>query len=215
MNNIDFYIKNWRKLILKESYQYSEVNFKRFNFNKWKQNIGDCAIRAICAGIGMDYELVCKRLGVSFKRGKGLIRDTGIKLDDIKEKFDEYFDVVQDYNEVYDFKDDISKDKYIDLDMWDNDEDDQFSSGDTLEDFLLMYNDGEYLIGLTGNKKAESDKCKKGGHIVYANTLNEPYFIDTWDCSEMLVDCFMRINKKVPKDSNEHWKYDKEKKMFI
>jgi hypothetical protein len=42
----------------------------------------------------MDYELVCKRLGVSFKRGRGLIRDTGIQLDDIKEKFNDYFDIV-------------------------------------------------------------------------------------------------------------------------
>jgi hypothetical protein len=42
----------------------------------------------------MDYEKVCKRLGVAYKRGWGLIRDTGIKLDNIKDKFDEYFDKV-------------------------------------------------------------------------------------------------------------------------
>jgi hypothetical protein len=42
----------------------------------------------------MDYEKVCKRLDVSYKRGWGLIRDTGITLDVIKEKFDEYFDKV-------------------------------------------------------------------------------------------------------------------------
>jgi hypothetical protein len=92
--NINNYIKIWRNKIISESYQYSEVNFKNINYNKWGKNIGDCAIRAICAGIEMDYEKVCKRLGVAHKRGWGLIRDTGIKLEDIKEKFDEYFDVV-------------------------------------------------------------------------------------------------------------------------
>lgn len=207
--NINHYIKIWRNKIISESYQYSEVNFKNINYNKWDKNIGDCAIRAICAGIEMDYEKVCKRLGVKYKRGWGLIRDTGIKLDNIKEKFDEYFDKVQDYNEVYDFKDDISKDEYMNLDLWDNEDDDQFSSGDTLEDFLLMYNGGEYLIGLVGNKNAKSNECKKGGHIVYGNSLSVPYFVDTWDCREMLVDCYMRIDKKVPENSIEHYKKGK------
>ena len=54
------------------------------NYNKYHKNIGDCAIRAIVAGIGMDYDLVCKRFGMSWKKGHGLIRDTGIDLELIK-----------------------------------------------------------------------------------------------------------------------------------
>lgn len=57
-----------------------EKPIRRFNFNPWKAHVGDCAIRAVCAAIGMRYELVCKEFGVSWKRGKGLIRDTGIDL---------------------------------------------------------------------------------------------------------------------------------------
>jgi hypothetical protein len=72
-----------------------------------------------------------------------------------------------------------------------------------------LYNGGEYLISLVGNKNAKSDKCKTGGHIVYGNTLSAPYFIDTWDCREMLVDCYMRIDKKVPENSIEHFKNGK------
>jgi hypothetical protein len=37
-----------------------------------------------------------------------------------------------------------------------------------------------------------------------------PFFVDTWNCGEMLVDSYMRIKKTVPKESNEHWKYDSE-----
>lgn len=71
-----------------------EKPIKMFSFNPWKAKVGDCAIRAIVAAIGMRYELVCKELGVSWKRGKGLIRDTGIDLDKIKSTFDSYFDIV-------------------------------------------------------------------------------------------------------------------------
>jgi len=67
---------------------------KFFSYNPWGARINDCAIRAIVAAIGMRYELVCKELGVSWKRGKGLIRDTGIDLDKIKSTFDSYFDIV-------------------------------------------------------------------------------------------------------------------------
>jgi len=53
----------------------------KFNFNAWGQNISDCAIRAVVAATGLDYREVCKRFGVSYKKRKGLIRDTGIDLD--------------------------------------------------------------------------------------------------------------------------------------
>ena len=51
---------------------------KYFNANPWKKNIPDCAIRAVVMAIGMKYELVCEAFGAAWKRGRGLIRDTGI-----------------------------------------------------------------------------------------------------------------------------------------
>ena len=54
---------------------------------------------------------------MSYKNGKGLIRDTGIDLNDIEEVFDEYFDVVEDYYDNYDFVPDECKGSDEDLEM--------------------------------------------------------------------------------------------------
>ena len=54
------------------------------NFNPWQVRAPDCAIRAIVAATGLDYREVCRRFGVSWKNGRGMIRDSGIDLDDIK-----------------------------------------------------------------------------------------------------------------------------------
>ena len=31
--------------------------WKNVNYNKWKQIMPDCQVRALCAAIGVDYEL--------------------------------------------------------------------------------------------------------------------------------------------------------------
>lgn len=80
-----------------------------FNFNPWKQHIGDCAIRAISAATGLDYREVCNRLGVSYANGKGLIRDKGIGLRAIEKKFKEYFDIIEDFYDNYEFVPDDMK----------------------------------------------------------------------------------------------------------
>lgn len=46
-----------------------EKPVKIFSFNPYGAKINDCAIRAICAAIGMKYELVCKEFNVSWKKG--------------------------------------------------------------------------------------------------------------------------------------------------
>jgi hypothetical protein len=51
----------------------------------------------------MDYRAVCKNLNVSWKAGTGLIRKTGIDLNDVKRIFDEYFDIVEDYIDDFNF----------------------------------------------------------------------------------------------------------------
>ena len=47
---------------------------------------------------------------MSYVKGKGLRRDTGINLDDIEEKFAEYFDIIEDYYDNFAFVPDEFKD---------------------------------------------------------------------------------------------------------
>ena len=87
--------------------------FIKFNFNPWKQaTVDDCAVRAVSGATGLSYKEVCRRYGVAYKNGYGLIRKTGINLEDIKEKFDEYFDVVEDFFEDMDFVPDEMQDTF-------------------------------------------------------------------------------------------------------
>ena len=192
------------------------IRIKNINYNKWGKHISDCAIRAIVASIGMDYEKVCKTYGVSFKKGYGLIRDTGIELEDIKRKFNSWFDIIEDFSDVEDFSDEIPNS--IDLTAFDIEHGiDSFSSGITLDEFMDMYyGQGIFLVALVGNPKAKNKNAREGGHIVCCKCLpnKEPYAIDTWNSSEMIVDCFMRIKKTLPKDHPDHWKYNKETKKF-
>ena len=56
------------------------------------------------------------------------------------------------------------------------------------------------------------------GHIVYVNlskNAKKPGFIDIGDSGEMLVDAYMRVSKREPVSSPNHWKYDNEKHKFI
>jgi hypothetical protein len=240
MEIIDRYIQQWKRQILVESDSYVPVKFKRINYNKWGKNIDDCAIRSISAGLGMDYEVVCKKLEQYYKkrhkkstdkfkckRGYGLVTDEGVDLEYIKGAFDRYFDVVHDFTEKMSMDDirnsskDMGDEDFIDVDMFDDEmEIDSFSSGITLDEFLSVYmrGQGNFLVGLVANKDAENRLCRQTeGHIVFGSTLKGkvPFFVDTWNCGEMLVDSYMRIKKTVPKESDEHWKYDSENRRFI
>lgn len=190
---------------------------KFFSYNPWGAKIGDCAIRAICAAIGLRYELVCKELGVSWKRGKGLIRDTGIDLELIKSKFDEYFDKVEDYAEELppELLDDpaFTRAQVLDAALGVDEE----TAGITLAEFLELYRgQGTFLVGLVGNPDAENPNARKGGHIVCAKCFKgkQPFAIDSWRSEEMIVDAFMRVKKTIPKDDPRHWVWDAEHKCF-
>lgn len=194
-----------------------EKPIKFVNLNPWKKNIGDCSIRAICAAIGMRYELVCKELGVSWKKGHGLVRDTGIDLELIKKKFDPWFDIVESYYDELppELADDpaFTRAQMIDLALG-VDED---TAGVTLAEFLDLYRgQGTFLVGLEGNPDAKNPNARKGGHIVCARCWRgqEPYAIDSWRSEEMKVDAFMRVKKTVPRDDPRHWVYDYENKCF-
>lgn len=196
--------------------------FIKFNFNPWKQTkAGDCTIRAVSGATGLSYKEVCRRYGVACKNGYGLMRKTGINLEDTKEKFDEYFDVVEDFYDDFGFVPDEMKDTFDAklVKALDQHSASEYASGDTLEDFCDMYDgQGRFLISLVPNPEAKDEAAKRDGHIVYANlssNAKRPGFVDTWDSSEMLVDAFMRITKTEPKDSPLHWKYDKANHRFI
>lgn len=74
-----------------------------FNYNPWGQHIADCAIRAISAATGLDYRVVCKMLGCSYKNGYGLIRDTGVPLKKVRKVFNKHFDVIEDFYADFNF----------------------------------------------------------------------------------------------------------------
>lgn len=194
-----------------------------FNFNPWKQRINDCAIRAVSGATGLDYREVCKRFGVSYKNGKGLIRGTGIDLNDIEEVFDEYFDVVEDYYDNYDFVPDEFKGSDEDLEMkrFEAMNDIDAVSKTTLNDFCEEFaGQGKFLVSGVSNPNAKDPiiRNKNFGHIVYVNlskNAKHPGFVDIGDSGEMLVDAYMRVAKTEPKDSPKHWKYDYENHKFI
>lgn len=196
-------------------------NFIKFNYNPWKVRTGDCAIRAIVGATGLDYRIVCKRLGVSWKNGKGLIRDTGIDLEKVKQTFGSYFDIIEDFTENLnfvpdEFKDSPENDMMNDFDIENGI--DGVSSGMTLNEFVNDYqNQGSFIVSCEGNPNAKSPACRKGGHLVYVRCLPnyKQGFIDIWDSGEMLVDAYMRVIKREPMSSPLHWKYDKEKHEFI
>ena len=194
-----------------------------FNFNPWKTHIGDCAIRAISGATGLDYREVCKQLGVSYKNGKGLIRDTGIDLYDIKQKFNDYFDIVEDYYENYEFTPDEYEGSDEDLEMRKFEELQGIDavSKTTLNDFCDEFaGQGKFLVGLVGNPEAKVPeyRSRDAGHIVYANlspNAKRQGFVDIFDSGEMLVDSYMRLNKVEPKISPRHYKFDVKTRKFV
>lgn len=111
------------------------------NLNPWGKFINDCSIRAVSAATGLKYQEVCKRFGYSWKNGHGLIRDTGTTLDEAKSKFNEYFDVVEDFYEDYDFVPDEMKgtDAEQELIDFDNEQGIGAAAGITLNEFVDMF----------------------------------------------------------------------------
>lgn len=192
-----------------------------FNFNPWGKYIPDCSIRAISAATGLDYRVVCNMLKMSYKNGYGLIRDTGVQLETIKEVFNEYFDIIEDFYENNMFVPDEFKDTQAASDVEAIDAElglDNVPTGITLNEFIDSYkNNGTFLVSLVGNPDAKNPAARDGGHIVCVkcNKGKRQGFIDFWDSGEMLVDAFMRIKKTEPAGSPKHWKYDHEKHKFI
>lgn len=193
-----------------------------FNFNPYKQRIGDCSIRAIVAAIGLAYREVCNRLHKTFKKGKGLLRDSGIDLEDVKKVFQPYFDVIEDFYEDNTFiPPELEKSKAnADMEAFDNDNMIGLASGITLNEFVDMFkNQGSFLVSLEPNPESDDEECKHGdNHIVCVKCIpgiRKQGFIDIWDSGDMLVNAYMRVAKTEPKDSPLHWKYDYEKHQFI
>ena len=191
-----------------------------FNFNPWGAHLNDCAVRGIVAATGLDYREVCRRLGVSYKKGRGLIRDTGINLGKVEEVFDQYFDVVEDFYDNQNFVPDdmVGSKEDAELQAFDLKNGIVPATGVTLNEFIEMFKDqGTFIVSTTGNPKSPDKACQSGGHIicVKCNPGKKQGFIDTWDSGDMLVDAYMRVSKPEPANSPFHWKYDREKHKFI
>lgn len=197
-------------------------NLIKVNFNPWKQHIGDCAIRAVSAATGLDYRAVCNKLKVAWKNGRGLVRNGGIDLRDIEKAFDEYFDVVEDYYDNYEFVPDEMKGSAEDAAMQAYDDANGITavSQMTLDEFIgtMFAGPGTFLVSLAKGTGSSEKGVEDGGHIVCARCSKDTKkrgFVDTWDSGGMYVDAYMRVAKKEPKDSPLHWKYDYATKQFI
>jgi hypothetical protein len=148
--------------------------------------IPDCAIRAISQGIKMPYVDVCKRLGVSYKKGHGLIRNSGIYLKRIETMFDEYFDIVVDFDDTLP-PDEIPEMEFDTTTLFDDEPETLEKSNEmNLEQWMrINVGTGRYLVALHSPENSS-------GHIVYVNTMAMKFF-DIWDCSKWKVDAWMRI----------------------
>lgn len=171
--------------------------WKNINYNKWRKDMPDCAIRSIVAAIGIDYEAACKVLKVKYIKGRGYNDEYGIDIDLLHDAFKKF---LGDIEENEGFEDDPLK---------------SFLSATPLEDWLSKMakegKTGTYLVYLDDNKVAD------GGHIVCCRikSASDAYFIDTFDVSKMPVQCWIKVEKVLPASSKYHYKYDKATKQFL
>jgi len=157
--------------------------FKFYNANPFGKALPDCAIRSTSLGLNIPYAEVCKRLHCRFKDGQGLVRDTGVDLYKIQDTFDKYFEEVENFDSELNRPPEF--DDFVDP-FYDTGEFEDISNQPTLEEWIEQYEGtGPYLVSLDSPKR-------DSGHLVYVCT-NTPCFYDTWDCSKLHVDAFMRI----------------------
>jgi hypothetical protein len=178
---------NILNIIMELQQQTPHQFFRPYNANPWKKNLPDCAVRAVSLAINMPYVDVCRRLGVSFKRGHGLIRDSGVYLQKIKDAFDDYFDIVVDFYETLP-PEDIPDVEYDTAALFADD--DVGNTEQTLVQWMLLNRgSGLFIVGL------HSPETGGGAHLVCAST-NSLKFFDTWDCSDWRVDAWLRVKKR-------------------
>lgn len=173
--------------------------FVNFNANKWGKDHGDCAIRSLVMGIGMDYEQVCKKLGVPCVKNEGYIPTSadeteGVDLEVIKEKFSNFLGEEEDWITKFPEEDPYKL----------------MLAAPSLEKCMShrQFAGGKYLVYLDDNEEMD------GGHIVYVNGFKN-YFVDTFDCSKMGVQSWIKILRVVSPKSDLHYKYDPNTKQFI
>lgn len=167
--------------------------FVRYNANPWNKRLPDCAIRSVALATGLPYVDVCKKLGVSFEEGHGLLKDDDLYLRQIKNAFDDYFDfVITDVDEKLNPKDvpDIDFDT---ASLFDDEEagfvEDRKGKLNLIEWMELYRGQGVFLVALM------NPTVENSGHIVCVST-NNMHFYDTWDCSDWKVFAWMRVKKR-------------------
>jgi len=183
-------------------------NLKKFNANPWGRRINDCVIRALVLGLGISYKAACRELHVAYRDGYGLIRDTGIDLEDIKQVFKPYFGEVIDFGET---DEEIPPEQLdSDLDAFDIENGiDPCSSGLTLSDFIEMHQGlGRFLVNLV-------DPIGDG-HIVFVNCQpGKNFAVDTFNSLNLTVNAWMQIKKTIPSEDPRHYKLDPVTKKLL
>ena len=171
--------------------------FKYKNMNPWGKKLNDCAIRAVSAALQLKYDAVCQIFNRKCKINHGLVDRSGISLALVKHKLNKFFDIIEDADDVaWDKRpaefEDLEFDPLIDADP---------DLGMTLSEFCMMYNGtGRYLVSLVHEDRIKNHGVNVG-HIVYVNLKpGAGWFYDTWDCSSMVVEAFMRIRYIVDRD---------------
>lgn len=175
----------------------ANVKWCKINFNKWNKDEPDCFVRSLCAGTGLDYEIVCKMLGVQCIPGRGFTNSFGLDLDDIHDKMSNFFK-----GEVEDEIPDFETDDQDPLSSIINS-----SKGPPLRIWLAAKQDkkiyGSWLVYMDDFKSTD------GGHIVFCQSLlGKAFFVDTWNPGSLLVVASLELDPKkhLKKTDPKHWK---------
>ena len=171
--------------------------------NPWKAKIHDCAIRAVSLGLAMRYPSVCRMFGRRCRAGVGLEGEEGIDLEDVKRRFAPYFDEIRDakFSEEYPLDDPYELPPEIAPDA--------DTIGFTLDEFCEFHHvPGRYLVALNTPRDEKLLSKKDSKHMVYCDLRpGRRYFVDTWDCGWMNVECYLRIRRIWPTDRPESLVY--------
>lgn len=180
-------------------------HFYMKNFNPWAVSKGDCAIRALSAALAMKYVDVCRNLNVRFKNGVGMMKDGVQTLITVpKSPLARYFDSPRllRANGMRPAPGELRgmqrmPKSEVRVNVNDFCEAAAKARPDEIFVVLCMGNPSSYSPDISGGNENE-------GHVVAVFAeRNHPYFVDTWDCGDMLVYAYMRVKRQVAKNSPE------------
>jgi len=160
------------------------MNYKYVNGNPWQRFLPDCTIRALCIGLNMSYQEVCRKLQIKYRLGYGMEKNQGAcSPQKIMNNFKSYF-IKAEIDEIYN---DVFTGKDVDVSGM------NVENGFSVEETAEMLPGGLYIFILRPTE--EERKHGEGDwHTTLVNTANKTVF-DIFDCSdENMVYGWMAIN---------------------